>query len=79
MRADQERGEPPKPVRDLDWGSDQARRFADRAVDLWQEFLERLPSLPVSGAWSSEQVAAGVTRPVPEEPLSESPPGCLEK
>jgi len=58
-------------VRDLDWGADQARHFADRAVDLWQEFLERLPSLPVSGAWSSEQVAAGVVRPVPEEPLSE--------
>jgi len=58
-------------VRDLDWGADQARHFADRAVDLWQEFLDRLPSLPVSGAWSSEQVAAGVVRPVPEEPLSE--------
>jgi glutamate/tyrosine decarboxylase-like PLP-dependent enzyme len=71
MRADQARRGPPRPVRDLDWGADQARRFADRAVDLWQEFLERLSSLPVSGAWSSEQVAAGVVRPVPEEPLSE--------
>ena len=71
MRADHARGEPPEPVRDLDWGADQARHFADRAVDLWQEFLERLPSLPVSGAWSREQVAAGVVRPVPQEPLSE--------
>ena len=71
MRADQARGEPPEPVRDLDWGADQARHFADRAVDLWQEFLERLPSLPVSGAWSSGQVAAGVIHSVPDEPLSE--------
>src|SRR6266542_1411641 len=71
MRADQARGEPPEPVRDLDWAADQARHFADRAVDLWQEFLERLPSLPVSGAWSSGQVAAGVIHSVPDEPLSE--------
>jgi glutamate/tyrosine decarboxylase-like PLP-dependent enzyme len=40
-------------------------------VDLWQEFLKRLPSLPVSGAWTREQVAAGVIRAVPDEPLSE--------
>ena len=62
---------PPDPVRDLDWDSDRARRFADRTVDLWEEFLKRLPSLPVSGSWNTEQVAAGVVRPIPEEPLSE--------
>jgi aromatic-L-amino-acid/L-tryptophan decarboxylase len=70
VEPDQEATSPaPEPVPDLAWGADRARRFADRAVDLWQEFLERLPSLPVSGSWSSEQVAAGVIRPVPEEPL----------
>jgi aromatic-L-amino-acid decarboxylase len=63
--------EPPEPLRDLDWSPKRAREFADRTVDLWQEFLERLPSLPVAGRWNSEQVAAGVARPVPEEPLSD--------
>src|SRR5881396_641118 len=62
---------PPRPVPDLAWDADRARRFADQAVDLWAEFLKRLPSLPVSGSWNTEQVAAGVVRPIPEEPLSE--------
>jgi aromatic-L-amino-acid decarboxylase len=70
VRAERARGAP-GPVRDLDWEADRARRFADRTVDLWQEFLERLPSLPVSGSWSGEQVAAAVVRPIPEEPLPE--------
>jgi aromatic-L-amino-acid decarboxylase len=70
MRVDQARGAP-DPVPDLAWEPDRARAFADRTVDLWQEFLERLPSLLVSGSWTSEQVAAGVIRAVPEEPLSE--------
>jgi aromatic-L-amino-acid decarboxylase len=71
VRAERARGGAPEPVPDLDWDADRARRFADRTADLWQEFLGRLPSLPVSGSWSTEQVAAGVTRPIPEEPLPE--------
>jgi aromatic-L-amino-acid decarboxylase len=70
VRAERARGAP-EPVRDLDWDPDRARRFADRTVDLWQEFLQRLPSLPVSGSWTGEEVARAVVRPVPEEPLSE--------
>jgi aromatic-L-amino-acid decarboxylase len=60
---------PPDPVPDLAWDPDRARRFADQAVELWSEFLKRLPSLPVSGAWNADQVAAGVVRPIPDEPL----------
>jgi aromatic-L-amino-acid/L-tryptophan decarboxylase len=71
VTADQAKAQPPAPVADLAWDADRARRFADRAVDLWQEFLQRLPSLPVSGSWSTEQVAAGVGREIPEEPLSD--------
>ncbi|MGH2556472.1 MAG: pyridoxal-dependent decarboxylase, partial [Actinomycetota bacterium] len=71
MKADQAPPRPPAPVPDLAWGADRARQFADRAVDLWQEFLQRLPSLPVSGSWSTEQVAQGVARPIPEEPMSD--------
>src|SRR5919198_4237405 len=71
MTADQTRGGPPRPVTDLDWPADRARRFADRTADLWEELLDRLSSLPVSGSWNSEQVAAGVVRPVPEDPMPE--------
>src|SRR5919106_391534 len=71
VTADQAKAQPPAPVADLAWDADRARRFADRAVDLWQEFLQRLPSLPVSGSWSTEQVAAGVAHPIPEEPTSD--------
>jgi aromatic-L-amino-acid decarboxylase len=62
---------PPDPVLDLAWDPDRARRFADHAVDLWTELLKRLPSLPVSGSWNAEQVAAGVARAIPDEPLAE--------
>src|SRR5207244_845726 len=63
------RVQPPEPVPDLAWDSDRARRFADQAVELWADLLKRLPTLPVSGAWNSEQVAAAVARPIPDEPL----------
>src|SRR5437879_4395524 len=69
---------PPDPVPDLDWDPGRARRFADQAVELWEEFLKRLPSLPVAGPWNTEQVAAGVGRPVPEEgPTGDEPLGYL--
>jgi aromatic-L-amino-acid decarboxylase len=71
MTADHTRGDPPRPVTDLDWSADRARRFADRTADLWQEFLTRLSSLPVSGSWGTKQVADGVVLPVPEEPMPE--------
>jgi len=61
--------ERPASVPDLAWDADRARRFAERMVDLWDEFLRRLPTLPVAGAWDSGQVAQGVFHAVPEEPL----------
>ena len=48
--------ERPSPVTDLDWDPERARAFADRAVDLWQELLERLPDMPVSGRWTAEEI-----------------------
>ncbi|MBI3648372.1 MAG: aspartate aminotransferase family protein [Actinobacteria bacterium] len=61
----------PQAVPDLDWDPERARAFADRTTDLWQEMLERLPSLPVSGRWTSEQVRDAVARTVPDEPMSD--------
>ncbi len=63
--------EPPAPVGDLDWDAKRARAFADRTADLWQELLERLPSLPVGRRWTAEQVRGAVAIPVPDEPMPE--------
>jgi glutamate/tyrosine decarboxylase-like PLP-dependent enzyme len=63
--------ERPEPVDDLDWDPKRARAFADRAVDLYQELLERLPSLPVTRPWDAEQVRDAVAIPVPDEPMPE--------
>jgi aromatic-L-amino-acid decarboxylase len=63
--------ERPSPVPDLDWDPKRVRAFTDRTVDLWQELLERLPSLPVGGRWTSEQVRDAVARDVPDEPMPE--------
>src|SRR5687768_3758421 len=60
---------PPEPVRDLAWSAARAREFADRAVDLWQELLERLPDLPIAPSENAVQVAARVALDIPSEPL----------
>ena len=61
--------ERPSPVTDLDWDPERARAFADRAVDMWQEFLERLPDLPVSGRWTAKEIHDAVALDVPDEPM----------
>ncbi len=63
--------ERPGPVSDLDWDPARARRFADRAVDLWQELLRRLPDLPVRRPLAAEQVRDAVAIPIPDDPMSE--------
>jgi glutamate/tyrosine decarboxylase-like PLP-dependent enzyme len=59
----------PHPVRDLDWDSGRARVFAERAVDLWEEFLRRLRKLPVSRPQTAEEVSEAIALDVPSEPL----------
>ena len=61
--------ERPSPVPDLDWDPARARAFADRATDLWQELLERLPELPVSGRWTAKEVHDAVALDVPDAPM----------
>ena len=61
--------QPPAPVKDLDWDPKRARAFADRTTDLWQELLERLPSLPVARRWTAGQVRDAVAIPVPDQPM----------
>jgi glutamate/tyrosine decarboxylase-like PLP-dependent enzyme len=59
----------PAPVTDLDWDPKRARAFADRTTDLWQELLERLPSLPVARHWTAGQVRDAVAIPIPDGPM----------
>jgi aromatic-L-amino-acid/L-tryptophan decarboxylase len=72
MTADARReDDAPAPVRDLDWDAKSARRFADRTVDLWEEWLQRLRELPVATRATERQVRVAVAIPVPEDPMPE--------
>ena len=55
----------------LDIDPKRVRLLVDRAGDLVQELLERLPSLPVDRPRTIEEVRRLVVRPVPEEPLDD--------
>ncbi|MGZ5305374.1 MAG: pyridoxal phosphate-dependent decarboxylase family protein [Actinomycetota bacterium] len=59
----------PSPVPDLDWNPERSRAFGDQALDLWQELLERLPGLRVSGRWTSKDVHEAIAIDVPDEPM----------
>ncbi len=61
--------ERPEPVRDLDWDPARARAFADRTTDIWQELLQQLPKLPVSGRRTAKDVHAAVALDVPDDPM----------
>src|SRR2546425_12541490 len=61
--------EAPKPYPALAWEGARAREFTDRAVDLWQEFLERLPDLPVAPKANAAAIAAMARLDVPDGPL----------
>ena len=60
----------PSRVADLDWDPSEARLLADGAVALWQEWLEKLPSLPVDPGLTRAETVAKVDRDIPEEGLS---------
>jgi len=59
----------PEPFRDLDWDPKRARDIGERTLDLWVEFLEKLPDLPIGRRERSEEVRAAVQLDVPEEPM----------
>ncbi len=63
-------GMKPEPFRDLDWEPKRARELGERALDLWQELLERLPELPVSPGIPIEETKRALALEVPEEPMA---------
>jgi len=62
---------PPEPVQSLNWDPERARAFGDRIVELWSEFLTRLPELPVAKHDDAGVVRRGVVASIPEEPLDD--------
>jgi aromatic-L-amino-acid decarboxylase len=59
----------PEPFRDLDWEPKQARELGERALDIWEELLERLRDLPVTRFEGAGSVRDAVTLDIPEEPM----------
>jgi aromatic-L-amino-acid decarboxylase len=60
----------PAPVRDLDWGAEQAREITDAMRDLWCELLDGMRGMPVSPLARAQDVAAAITPAVPDAPMS---------
>ncbi len=59
------RVERPEPVRDLDWSPDKASELATSVGDIWAEWLEALPELPVARHARSDEVRAAVGIEIP--------------
>ena len=62
---------PPDPLRDLDADPKRTRALIDAAGDLVQEYLERLPSLPIDRRRTVEETRRSVARDIPEDGLSD--------
>lgn len=58
-------------MRALDVEPQRVRALVERAGDLVEEWLERLPSLPVDRPRTIDEVRGVVARPFPEEPLDD--------
>ena len=61
----------PEPLADLDWSSERARAFGQTALDLWVEYLQKLPVLPVAHPYTPGETRAAVSRAVPDLPAGD--------
>jgi aromatic-L-amino-acid/L-tryptophan decarboxylase len=61
----------PEPLPDLDWSVDRARSFGQEALELWADYLGKLPDLPVAHHQTPAEARAALTRPVPDQPVSD--------
>ncbi len=61
--------ERPRPVPDLDWDADRARGFGERMVELWTDWLSKLPELPVTPGVTPSEARAAMVRDVPDDPM----------
>ena len=61
----------PEPVTSIDVDPARVRALIDAAGDLVEEFLQKLPSLPVDRSRTIDEVRAQVARPIPEVGLGD--------
>lgn len=61
----------PEPLPDFDWSNERARGFAAAALDLWAEYLQALPELPVAHPQTPAEARAALARAVPDQPVSD--------
>jgi len=61
----------PDPVRDLDWDPARARALGNAAVELWEEFLRRLPDLPVDRGFKASELSEEVALDIPADGMSD--------
>jgi aromatic-L-amino-acid/L-tryptophan decarboxylase len=59
----------PEPFRELDWDPKRARDFGERALDIWQELLERLPELPVAPRVPLAETRNALALELPADPM----------
>ncbi|MPZ91986.1 MAG: aspartate aminotransferase family protein [Actinobacteria bacterium] len=60
---------PPEPFPDLDWSPERARALGDAALEMYEEWLRRLPDLPVDRGRNAAEVSEAVHLDVPAEGL----------
>ena len=58
---------PPEPFPDLDWSPERARALGDAALEMYEEWLRRLPDLPVDRGRNAAEVSEAVHLDVPAE------------
>jgi aromatic-L-amino-acid decarboxylase len=61
----------PEPVPDLDWDAERASSFGARAVELWSDWLRRLPELPIWQGRTAPEIRKAVAIDVPSLPMPE--------
>ncbi len=58
---------PPEPFPDLDWSPERAKALGDAALEMYEEWLRRLPDLPVDRGRNAAEVSEAVHLDVPAE------------
>ncbi|MFW6091353.1 MAG: hypothetical protein ACODAF_05710, partial [Actinomycetota bacterium] len=61
----------PEPLPDLDWTTQRAQEFGRSALELWAEYLQKLPGLPVAHPATPAETRAAVSTEVPDEPVDD--------
>src|SRR5690606_8923210 len=61
----------PEPIPDLDWAPHRAKEFGRAASELWMEYLQKLPDLPVARDTTPAETRAALSAAVPDDPVDD--------